>query len=399
MYSLRSATTSENDEIEEGSMEEYHLAKCAEILHDDLIMNVLDTTLRISVGEKYYKITEFGTFCGDIEDRKKVNQYALDYEKYKNLFTLQSEGIYSYDGVLLRPVEKGTIEDGLIEDVSSFLRSSGDIATDKVIQYNLSQYNVSLKNWWICGFDHSREKEFDSSHRVKFNIYNLNFWFYTSSGILVKLQKKKSILFITYWVEDKAEDRVIGFNSFEGIMTFNPPLPPPVPYVSPRSVAAPIADGTVKFLLGNVISLPVYKDFSSQLQSWVVEQFVNNTRMDKAQVDKLYNAAYNQAVGELRRTGKGLLTDLLMKTQPDPLSVVENMSWDGKTIKHILFGEKSYGSGETKSINFNLSFGVSIKYGSSFSISGYTPTKYDIKDADVYGAVKYKGQWKGIRLK
>ncbi len=406
--SLRSGTISDDGEIEEGSMEEYQLAKCAGILHDDLIMNVLDTTLRISVGEKYYKITESGTFCGDIKDAEKVNEYASNYEKYKNLFISQSGEAVSYDGILFQPMVKEIIEETTSLKSLVILNkntSEVDIVEEKSIKYNLDSYTVNLKPFYgFIGFDIEREAKIDKSHRVQLNVFHLNLLFYTQSGINLALQKKKSILWgaITYWVEDKAEDRVLGFHDFEGIMSLTNPVPPITQetYRDPKysnlsAVTAPIAGYLVNIAVGNFISAPLINERMTNIQSYFVYGLAEHTPLNKTQSNKIADASFGAAINAIRNAGKKGLTKLIPN---DQLSVIEHPFWDGKTIKYAWFGESSHGAGKTKKVLFNRSFGISIKFGSSLKIGGFTPTKFSIKKADFYGAVKYKGKWRGVRI-
>lgn len=51
-----------DDDIEEMSIHEYRLMKAEELLLDNVLTEVLDTTLRIGVDDIVYKITDFGTF-------------------------------------------------------------------------------------------------------------------------------------------------------------------------------------------------------------------------------------------------------------------------------------------------------------------------------------------------
>ena len=64
-----------------GSEEEYNLSRCENIIQDEVLMNVLDTTMRISIGDKYFKITENdrykihdngGTEKSDDRDRREA---------------------------------------------------------------------------------------------------------------------------------------------------------------------------------------------------------------------------------------------------------------------------------------------------------------------------------------
>ena len=47
---------------EEGTEDEYRISIAEDLVKDDILYNVMDTTLRISIGDMFYKITEQGTF-------------------------------------------------------------------------------------------------------------------------------------------------------------------------------------------------------------------------------------------------------------------------------------------------------------------------------------------------
>lgn len=62
--------------------------------------------------------------------------------------------------------------------------------------------------------------------------------------------------------------------------------------------------------------------------------------------------------------------------------------------KPYIMGVKEYGPQKSKTVRFCQSFGVNFKG----IITPFIPDRFKISYVDCFGAVKYNGQWKGIRF-
>ncbi|MBV5281122.1 MAG: hypothetical protein JZU53_01680 [Paludibacter sp.] len=386
----------EDDEV--GSEEEYNLSRCESVIQDEVLMNVLDTTMRISIGGKYYKITDNGTFCGSIQDTAKINTIATHYDDYKPLFVKTDELTYSYEGITFKEIINTQTNEPL--PASIITKSFNDIRAQKESIYGLDKYNVSMKKFLFLGCNHTETKNFDDTHRVLFKLYNVDFLFVEKSGMKLTLEKRKKIWFVKYWVSDNAQDRVIGFNEFDTEMTIAASVPMPGDNSQPKytlakdQVLSTIAGKSVNLLLATIVSPPFMKDLYVDFPAWLIGN--NNGLSTDAQ--KIYDASFGLAADQLRSYSKSNLLRLLKKSFPDdPLQVIEHTT-DRRKIKQVYVGQRVFGGGEEKSIVFNFSGGITLSFGNGFSIKPFEPTSFKIKSADVYGAVKYNNQWLGIRF-
>ena len=69
-----------NDNLEEMSVHEYRLMKSEELLLDNVLAEVLDTTLRIGVDDRIYKITEHGTFSVPKSKRSLLDREISNFK-------------------------------------------------------------------------------------------------------------------------------------------------------------------------------------------------------------------------------------------------------------------------------------------------------------------------------
>lgn len=60
-----------------------------------------------------------------------------------------------------------------------------------------------------------------------------------------------------------------------------------------------------------------------------------------------------------------------------------------------IMGVCEYGPQKDKTVRFNQSFGINFIGG---LITPFLPDQFSIENIDCFGAVKYNGQWKGIRF-
>lgn len=388
------------------SYEEYKLMVCQDILDDSILMNVMDTTLRIQIGDNYYKITEKGTFCAPLSKKSTIDSIISRYDKSISRFTNIGNGILKYEDILFSPIESSL--DSLNDQVETLRSSIGienSIESKKMLDYDLYVKKISMSNYWICGFSHSETRKFDSSHRMEFKFYNKNFFFWKKAGFSLSLQKRRKVAFWYYWhtlqnVSDN--ERVIGFFNFDYTYSLNPPLPPLTSYnpypANVSSVSTQISGKAVNVILSNVQSLNMFGDLGNMVQTYVVDQGY----MTKSEANAIYNASYKETINYIRSLGTSFLSSYIKKTQKDPMRLLQAQDWDGKHVRQVVFGEKNIGAGGAYDVTLNFSWGISISFGGdSWSAKPYIPTDLSFNDKnpiDFYGAIKYQNTWKGVRF-
>jgi uncharacterized membrane protein YgcG len=69
------------DGMEEMDEAEFRKYLAEEIVKDPLIYNIVDTTLRIGIGDSLYKITQFGTFIAPYEKEEVINYIIANYSE------------------------------------------------------------------------------------------------------------------------------------------------------------------------------------------------------------------------------------------------------------------------------------------------------------------------------
>lgn len=237
-----------SDQDEEMNQDEFNIMTAENLLLDPILTEVMDTTLRIGIADRIYKITQYGTFSAPTDkssyiaeaiknfDTNILNRSDLgDYISLGNDVTFtNSFGNEKVGNELVNNMDEvETIENEFDDEDAGTVRTRA-LAVSTYENNLHNGYNVSTFNWknnsvwqkfwdWIRGKDVSKEVNFDSKHRVQVNVYNVNYGFYASSGIKVKMQKRKKFVFVKYWVGTSADKMAVGFNKLYGDMTYTNP--------------------------------------------------------------------------------------------------------------------------------------------------------------------------------
>lgn len=66
-----------------------------------------------------------------------------------------------------------------------------------------------------------------------------------------------------------------------------------------------------------------------------------------------------------------------------------------KPIKVLFSGS---GQEDLNSTHHSFGFSLGSKEGGKWKLVGFTPNKFNIDEAFIFGAVKHNGQWQGIRM-
>lgn len=404
-------STRNNNELEEMTLDEFNIIKAEKLLPDPILTFILDTTLRIGIEDRIYKITEYGTFSA-----LKINGSNID------------EAIENFDLEIININEKVAYTD--LGNNVTFINSFGEgsmneemIAMPPLVEepeapdlhnnYNVKTYKWENNSVWQKmwdkvkrGKDVSKENDFSSDRRVQVNVFNVNYSFYASSGINVKMQKRKKFLFVSYWVNTDADKLALGFNKVYGEMKYTNPRSfsniNPTSSKNWGSFQASINGIGSTYIYGLYNSFDIVKDWVDDIYMFVPEiKLMGTIYPNKDVMNKLYNVPPAYIFSFLKKqSGQYIYTPIKKQIKPsDPRMayyVWGDSSNDFKKDKSYIFGVKEYdGKRSSKSVRFDQSFGFTINNG---SISGFVPSEFIIKDLDVFGAAYYNGQWKGVRL-
>lgn len=416
-HSKRILDASENDDCEEGSEDELRLSLAEELIFDEDLTNVLDTTLRIIVGNKYFKITKHGTFSCDIRYKDEIKRYIKEYEKEDLIYTgNQRYLLKSNSNISLidtyGEVEPYEIDLGLKPDPIPWWRLVDEPTYTNTTPFyynddeNSSFYGLKTCEWKSSSFVNSiiefltgskiasEDVKFDKNHRVRCSLYQVNFGFIARSGFKVKLQKRKKILGIPYWIKTKPQNMVIGIEEFGGDMHYDYQTP----FVTALAHFNLTLNNTLTSYIYSGIGKPVF------LSDWAKNVFCffavphNTADYNKwLETPDIYNINYDKEViyQVLKTITKPTFDKLggirLKSTDP----VVSHMFNQNKNVRYDVRGLQTFPNQCGKSIKFSESGGFHMING---VISGYVPEFFKIQHVKIFGAVKYNNQWKGIRF-
>jgi hypothetical protein len=426
----QSCLTKSGADDEEMTQDEFNIMQAKLLLPDPVLCYVLDTTLRIAVGNDFYKITPYGTFVTHKGNEEELYAVIENFEQTK-----QSLNITEKDSVVditpsvkfintfrNTPVRSNIVSeeeekyyDNLIavEDEDVTTKAAG--ATKYYSTYgNINSYKWSSKTIvgkWLdkfFGTSAYRENSFPSDRKMSFEVFSVNYIFYASSGFKVKLEKRKKFLFIKYWGDETADKIVVGFDEFTGKLKFNLPQTPERTQTDAINALSGYLNGVTKnFVFKGYNSLGFMKDFSSYVYSFIPEfnlpigaatnQMINSAIQTQAKdfIDNVVpKTVYNCLTGF---TGKYISSIKKYVEIQSPRALYALGS--PKEISVFTNGVQDYGRTSSKTIRFDQSFGFKASFlNGSLSASTYLPSLFEIQQLDMFAAVYYGGQWRGIRF-
>lgn len=404
------------DEDEEMTVDEYNVMTAENLLLDPVLTEVMDTTLRIGVGDRVFKITEYGTFSAPSNKASYIQKAIDTFDKNIKTRTVLGEYVelaneVTYTNSFGDETVGNELVQNMVEEETSLTKTVSSFENDFHNGYNVSTFNwknnsVWQKFWdWVRGKDVSKEVKFDKKHRVQLNVYNVNYGFYASSGIKVKMQKRKKFI-ITYWVGTKADNIAVGFNKLYGEMKFTNPRHlstiTPTNGSSWNSFTGAINNLSHDFVYGQYKKFDLVKDWVDDIYMFTPEiEIKGNIFPNQSHVNKFYELPADQIYKFLKgQAGKMVYDPIKKQIQPkDPR--VAYFAWGTATLtydkdKSYIMGVQEYGRRESKSVRFDRSFGFTIN--NNKGVGGFVPSEFKIKDLDVFGAAYYNGQWKGVRF-
>ena len=420
----RSTEIPGDGEPEEGSEEEYNLAIAEELIKDDVLTYVMDTTLRIGIENKFYKITDVGTFYGPKEAEDQIMEASMNFEPDKmshvsddlfkisdNVTFIDTYGLYSQvnysETAEPEMVDyKADDEEGTESRAIYYNNGSGNTS-----YYGLATYqwkNNSLwQNFWdkIRGKDVTKENKFNKNLRCQVECFKVNYLFYASSGFKIKCQKRKKILFISYWKSTSADEIVMGIEHLNGRMNFNY-NPQSIHYLDVFNVTiSSITQEPLTMVYNGMAKIPVLGGWTQQkVTTFFTGMGIRDRILDYLRYPYKYTKLETAAgawkqdliIRGLRAMVNKPLKDIGGKITSDEPKVALHFPSYGKMDIFVADGCISYGKGSSKTIRFSQSAGFSFIVGGG--LIGYTPEEFDMKNFSMFGAVRVGKVWKGIRF-
>ena len=407
-------STGNESDTEDMSADEFSIMRAEELLVDPILREVMDTTLRIGVADRIYKITDYGTFSAPTEKASSIDKAIAEFDK--TLIDRNETGAYvtlEDDVVFTNTFGKSEELEEITEgaDDTPSLRATAAFVGTLHDGYNTNTYGWSNNSVWqkfwdmIRGKDITKENNFSGDRRVQVNVFNVNYSFYASSGIKVKMQKKRKFLFVTYWTEIDADKMAIGFNKVYGEMKYTNPrsystiTPTNANYWG--SFTGTLNGQAAKFLYGQYKQFDLVKDWVDDIFMFVPNiEIYNNTFPNQSMINKAYMAPADEVFNFLKgQANKWVYEPIRKQIQPkDPR--MSYLVWGSTTTtfnedKSYIYGVQEYGRRSSKTVRFDQSFGFNLN---NKSIGGFVPTEFKIKDIDAFGAAYYNNQWRGVRF-
>lgn len=260
-----------------------------------------------------------------------------------------------------------------------------------------------------------RERNFDKKHRIQVEVFNVNYRFYTSAGIKVKMQKMKRFVFVKYWVSDTCEDMAIGFNMITGTLKFNNPTnySSIMPSNSVRwdKFTSTIDGYEREFLYQRIYNSDIVKDWINPISDKlymilpnvkIKSPFNSNKYILEFPTHNILQSMYDAPAKYISSTllkinGKtwSALEEKIKPEDPRIAYIVWGTNEESFTeAKPFITGVKRYGSMSTKVVRFNQSFGFNYMG----IVKPFLPSEFNIEYFDGFGSIKYNGKWLGIRF-
>lgn len=403
------------DDLEEMTQDEFNLMKAENLLLDDVMRHIVDTTLRISVEGRFYQITEKGTFS--IEENKKdfmkktIGRVDCPVVPVGESVIIENDVVFTKTFPDENSVKNDNVELEYVLPRPPLVENNN--YTDNTFHLN---YNTKSYEWknnsvfqkvldFIKGKSVSRENNFSKNYRVQVKVFDVNYAFYASAGIKVSMQKRKKFLGIPYWKGVEAQKIVVGFNGLDGVLKYNNPknystIDPSLNKNWGTFVGS--LDGIQsKFFYGNYQNLKFIKDWTDDIVCVMPEINIGNSDWKNSLSNKLYNAPAKFIYGQLRDLENRYIFNPIKRkiipTEPKMAYLIwGNSSFTFNKEHPYIVGVKTYSACKSKSIVFDRSFGFTFISG-KLPI-GFLPSEFDINKLDMFGAAYYDNQWRGIRF-
>lgn len=419
-----------NTSDEEMSIHEFRIYKAESLLIDPILTHVMDTTLTIEVEDRLFKVTDAGTFAIRLGSVENIYSAIADFDTTYIYSLANGESIAIDDDITFINTfgnnsinnKYFTVSESIDEDdeydydeITKATTTSEIITNNLHNGYNTIQYKWQNNSLWqklwdaIRGKNVSRECNIDNTHRVQVTVYDVNYAFLASSGITVKMQRQKRFLGIKYWTSEKADKIAIGFNYLYGKYTLKNPTSysvlAPSNFKTFSSFTSNLNNKAYKFWYGKYSQIPYLKDWVNDMVLFIPDVKILGQNVTNQDVlNMLYELPAKFTFNFLKSQAKKVydpvakIEKLMEKKDPRMAYFV----W-GKNVlnytqdKSYITGVKEYPNLASKTVRFDFSVGFywnnSLKIPIPMQISSF-----NIESIDAFGAVFYKGAWKGVRF-
>lgn len=440
---LKPMSMSTYDGMEEMTVDEFRTYLAEEIVKDPLIYNIVDTTLRIGIGDSLYKITKYGTFIAPYEKEEvidyiiknynqlvayiqpagKEDEYTINMPEAMQIMLLSPQQSYYYE----LPIDGGGSSGGGggssgsgsnnenndadneddVTNVAYGVQRSPTTSSDvDNVNYGLRTYQWKehtiagkLLHWLTGSRDIERHVKFNKNRRVRCELFKVNYGFYASTGFKVISQQRKHFLFVPYWTSTNASKMVVGIDQLDVDLKFNS-----VPNSSASLLGAggygiftsTLNNHTANFVLKAMGGVGFLNDLTEDIINFVVGDFVD--KIPNSIYNQIYKAPGNQVYNFFKSLNNQIIFNPIQK-QIKPKDVRSAyLCWGGTNIvKTYNQGIVEYTNRASKTIYFSQSFGFTWASGMSMPM-GYLPVTSEIKKANIFGAIYEGGKWLGIRF-
>jgi hypothetical protein len=427
-----------------------------QLMPDKVIHYLVDTTNTVKIREKLYQISPFGTFVYSESDSLEYNELQDSFIDGYSEYSSRIDSItYTYNNITfidsygkisnLNPGE--SLEDSILKELTggvddfneeslslkSSLASKSDdrILSSYTSTYGLTTYKAGAKTLvggWIqsaFGQNSWREKRLDSRHRLKVKLYNVNYGFYDNQGFKVEYNelrdvtikiyyfhrwrlRSKRVKLWSYWSSSKrVSEMVVGIDYFKGYTQFDS-------YGIGTTYDRDLPREFSKHI-GNLLSISLFydgvlKNSSEKVKGWATDNlhlfkgvvnFADKEYTDNDLINKGVNSGIDAFKSILRSETSGFIYNKLggnPKNKTVALTTPDYFNGGNKEYL-LLSGINKYSNKSKVDVQFGFpSYGFSYSYNGKNKFSGYTPNKFTVEEAYVFGAVKHNGRWQGIRM-
>ncbi len=347
------------DELEEMTEDEFNVMKAENLLFDDIMTHMVDTTLRVCVEGRLYKITDQGTFSIDVKKEKLLNESIRKFNPELKLKVNPGASIALDENVVFtRTFSDNSVKYSEFELMDEPVKAPLTRAADNTYTENAFHLSYNTKSYlwknhsvvqkffdWLRGKDVSRENEFSKNRRVQMKVFDVNYGFYASAGVKVNMQKRKKFLGIPYWKGEKASKIVIGFNGLDGIMKYNNPRNystiNPTMNTNWSSFTGVVNNIQSKFFYGNYHKLKFIKDWTDDIICLIPDIKIGNSDWREKVGNKLYDAPANAIYSQLRSLeNKYVYSPIKKKITPtDPMMAY--LVWGNSMHGRVFFLQKA----------------------------------------------------------
>lgn len=174
----------------------------------------------------------------------------------------------------------------------------------------------------------------------------------------------------------------------------------------PNTVVETMTDYAIKMCYEGLVKTPadIAKNLVTDLNIFkgVVFDLRSNSINNKVIIDKGFEAGMDYVRDALKGNTNKFIKKQINNASSTPIAVfMPDYKGGGYRQYLILKGLQTYYNKSEVDIQLALpSFGFSLgsKEGGKWKLVGFTPNKFNIDEAFIFGAVKHNGQWQGIRM-